>query len=96
MNANISNPERFAAAIARIDAANSDDPTRRTFEGAEYPYALLYGMRMSHWLDTLDCEAPEAVQLAVRAQHVCRWKIPARANSQWTAQRLSSLADGTL
>ena len=68
--------QRFEAALARIDAANSEDPTRRTFEGRDYPYALLYGMRMTHWLEELDPGAAEVVQLAVRAQHICRWKIP--------------------
>jgi len=72
----ISDVQRFETALARIDAANGDDPTRRTFEGREYPYALLYGLRMTHWLSRLEPDAPEAVQLAVRAQHVCRWKIP--------------------
>ena len=68
--------QRFEMALARIDAANGEDPTRRTFEGREYPYALLYGLRMTHWLTHLEPDAPEVVQLAVRAQHICRWKIP--------------------
>src|SRR5208283_2780557 len=68
--------QHFETALARIDAANGEDPTRRTFEGREYPYALLYGLRMTHWLARLEPDAPEAVQLAVRAQHICRWKIP--------------------
>jgi hypothetical protein len=68
--------QRFNAAVARIDAANSEDPTRRTFEGRDYPYALLYGLRMTHWLAQLEPGAPNVVQLAVRAQHICRWRIP--------------------
>jgi hypothetical protein len=76
MSEPVSNPERFAAAIARIDTANGEDPARRTFEGVEYPYAVLYGMRMTHWLEKLEPDAREAVRLAVRAQHICRWKIP--------------------
>ena len=70
---------RFETALSRIDAANGADPTRRTFEGREYPYALLYGMRMTHWLAQLEPDATEAVQLAVRAQHICRWMIPRSA-----------------
>ena len=72
----ISDVQRFESAIARIDAANREDPTRRTFEGREYPYALLYGLRMTHWLAQVEPDAAEPVQLAVRAQHICRWKIP--------------------
>ena len=67
---------RFETALARIDAANGEDPTRRMFEGREYPYALLYAQRMTHWLAQLEADSPEVVQLAVRAQHICRWKIP--------------------
>jgi hypothetical protein len=69
-------PNRFDRAIALIDEANRADPTLRTFEGREYPYALLYGLRMTHWLGQLEPHAAEVVQLAVRAQHICRWKIP--------------------
>jgi hypothetical protein len=68
--------ERFETAIARFDEANREDPTRRAFEGQEFPYALLYGLRMTHWLERLESDVPETVQLAVRAQHICRWKIP--------------------
>jgi Domain of unknown function (DUF4202) len=69
-------PSRLQTAIDRIDEANRADPTLRTFEGRECPYALLYGTRMTHWLSELEPDAPEVVQLAVRAQHICRWKIP--------------------
>jgi hypothetical protein len=72
----ITDRQRFETAQARIDMANREDPTRRTFEGREYPYALLYGIRMTHWLAELEPDAPETVRLAVRAQHICRWKIP--------------------
>jgi hypothetical protein len=71
-----SNRQRFESAIARIDAANREDPVHRTFEGQEYPHALLYSLRMTHWLEQLEPGAPEAVRLAVRAQHICRWRIP--------------------
>jgi hypothetical protein len=67
---------RFERAIELIDEANRADPTVRTFEGQDYPYALLYGQRMTHWLGRLEPGAVEVVRLAVRAQHICRWKIP--------------------
>jgi len=72
----ISDRQRFETAIDRIDAANREDPTQRTFEGTDYPYALLYSLRMTHWLEQLEPDAPESLRLAVRAQHICRWKIP--------------------
>ena len=69
-------PERFNAAIARFDAANTEDPTTEIFQGVEYPKELLYAQRMSTWLDTLAPDASEALRLAVRCQHIRRWTIP--------------------
>ena len=72
----IEDQKRFAAAIRRIDAANADDPNVETHAGQPCPKELLYAQRMTAALQRLAPDAPEAVQLAVRAQHICRWKIP--------------------
>jgi hypothetical protein len=58
---------RFEAAIAAIDAANALDP-----RGEELPYS----QRMTEWLNKLAPDAPEALRLAARAQHIRRWEIP--------------------
>src|SRR5262245_41082033 len=68
--------QRFQAAIARFDAANAEDPNKERFQGREYPKELLYAERMTAWLERLAPDASEALQLAVRSQHLCRWKIP--------------------
>jgi len=68
--------ERFNAAIARFDAANADDPTTEVFQGVVYPKELLYAQRMTAWLDNIVPDAPEALRLAVRCQHIQRWTIP--------------------
>jgi Domain of unknown function (DUF4202) len=68
--------QRFREAIARFDAANAADPHRVEFEGREWAKELLYAERMSRWLARLAPEASEALQLAVRSQHLCRWMIP--------------------
>lgn len=68
--------DRFKDAIARIDAANSEDPNKEIFEGREYPKERLYSERMTAWLHKFEPDASEALQLAARAQHICRWKIP--------------------
>jgi len=70
----IQNPRRFQAALDRFDAANAEDPNRELDQGAEHPKELLYGRRMSAMLARLAPQAPESVQLAVRAQHIQRWK----------------------
>ncbi len=70
------NGHRFQAALAAIDAANAEDPTQEMEGGVAMPAALLYGRRMSRWLLTLAPDASEALRLAVRAQHLGRWRVP--------------------
>jgi hypothetical protein len=68
--------DRFTAAIARIDAANSADPSHETFQGVEQPKELIYSQRMSAWLNRLEPNASEPLRLAAHGQHICRWTIP--------------------
>lgn len=68
--------ERLDAACRRIDDANAQDPNLERLDGQDYPKELLYGRRMSATLSMFAPEADDAVQLAARAQHVQRWKIP--------------------
>jgi len=60
------NPDCFQAAISQFDAANAQDP-----RGVEVPYA----QRLSAWVERLCPDASEALRLAARAQHICRWFI---------------------
>jgi hypothetical protein len=66
----------YQAAIAAIDKANAEDPNRETADGKEYPKELLYSHRMTEMQERYIPDASEAVKLAVRAQHIQRWKIP--------------------
>ena len=68
----IADQKRFEATLAAFDAANAEDPNRE--EGQ--PKELLYAQRMSEMLARFAPDASEAVQLAVRAQHIQRWKTP--------------------
>ena len=70
------NSSLYLAAIAAFDRANSEDPNKEVFEGKEYPKELLYAQRMTEMQERFAPEASEAVKLAVRAQHIQRWKIP--------------------
>lgn len=70
--------KRFEVAIARIDAANAEDPNTEEANGVSHPKELLYGQRMTAWLDRLSPDACEALKLAARAQHIRRWAIPRR------------------
>lgn len=68
----IENQERFHQTLALFDAANAEDPNQD--EGQ--PKELLYGKRMSEMIGRFAPDASEASQLAVRAQHIERWKVP--------------------
>lgn len=68
----IADQKRFDATIAAFDAANAEDPNLD--EGL--PKELLYAQRMSAMLARFAPDAGEAVRLAVRAQHIQRWKTP--------------------
>lgn len=71
----MTNP-KFSHAIELIDQANSDDPNLEVFQGQEYPKELLYSLRMTEVLQRFTPNASEALQLAARAQHICRWQSP--------------------
>lgn len=71
--------QRFERAIALFDAANAADPNKEIVDGKEMPKELIYAQRMSEMLGRFAPDASEAVKLAVRAQHIERWKV-ARSN----------------
>lgn len=68
--------ERFQKVISLIDKANIQDPNKEVLEGKEYSMEMIYSNRMTSWLDRLDSDASEQLQIATRAQHIERWKIP--------------------
>lgn len=66
----------FVRAIEGFDALNAKDPNTEPSADGAVAKELLYARRMSDRLAQFEPNAEEAVQLAVRAQHICRWKIP--------------------
>ena len=64
---------RLAEAIEAIDTLHAEDP-RRTPEGS--PRELDYARRMTSSLAKLVEDPSDALQLAVRAQHLQRWLLP--------------------
>lgn len=69
----------FEKASAAFEAAHAEDPRHVTIQGETLAYSVHYHRRMVHWLDqlTMNSTAPEeAVQLAVRCQHIRRWTRP--------------------
>lgn len=89
------NSARFAAALERIDAANAADPVQveagegGRMEGRE----LVHARRFSHWVERLRPDASEALRLAARAQHLCRWEIPRQSYPMTRAGYLRWRAD---
>jgi hypothetical protein len=69
-------PTRFETALRRFDAENSRDPNQETVEGQTYPRELIYAQWLTDWVLKLCPEASEALRLAARSQHLCRWEIP--------------------
>ena len=68
--------DRFARAIAAIDAANADDPATIEVDGERRPKEQAHAEMMTEWVARLDPDADEAQLLAARAHHLRRWAIP--------------------
>ncbi len=68
--------ERYQAIVRLIDKANSEDIEFEEWQGEAHPKRYLYGLRMSQALEVFEPEASESLSIAVRAQHIYRWKVP--------------------
>jgi hypothetical protein len=68
--------QQLHRAFAAFDTANCEDPNHELVDGQPQPKELLYAQRMTHQLNEFCAAASTVVQLAARAQHICRWKIP--------------------
>jgi len=66
----------FDAAMARFDAENAQDPNEVEIGGEKIPYELFYARKVTGWVLRLCPSASEALRLAARSQHICRWAIP--------------------
>jgi hypothetical protein len=64
--------QKYEAALRRFDAENSRDPNSEDSR----PRELLYAQRLTDWVLRLCQDASEALRLAARCQHICRWEIP--------------------
>src|SRR5580704_11926729 len=69
-------PDKFEAARRRFDGENSRDPNQEIAAGISQPRELLYAQRLTDWVLRLRPNASEALRLAARGQHICRWEIP--------------------
>ncbi|MEO9571835.1 MAG: DUF4202 domain-containing protein [Polaribacter sp.] len=81
-------PTRFETAIAIIDQKNAEDTTTYQVADIAYPKELLYSQRMTRKLLQFEPNASKALQVAARAQHICRWKI---ARNEYPMDRVGYL-----
>lgn len=70
------NKSLLDTAFEKFDAMNSHDPRVWSHKGSDYPQELFFAERHTEWVRALDPEASEALLLASRCQHICRWESP--------------------
>ena len=84
---------RFDEALRRFDDENSRDPNVVTVDGVAQPYQLLYSKWVTDWVLRLCPASSEALLLAARSQHICRWTIPRKSYPMTRAGYLKWRAD---
>src|SRR4030088_3532349 len=67
---------RFHQVLRRFDDENARDPNLVIIEDTARPRELIYAQWLTDWVLRLCPGASEAVRLAARCQHICRWRIP--------------------
>lgn len=67
---------RLEKTLVAFDAANLQDPNTEIVDGKPVAKEWIYAQRMSVQLHKFYDAPSEALQLATRSQHICRWKSP--------------------
>lgn len=80
--------DKLNTVFEEIDRLNQQDPNKVEWQGQSVAKEWLYGLRMSEALHAYQPEANEALQIAARAQHIGRWKIP---RSEYPMDRMGYL-----
>lgn len=71
--------QAFDKAVYLMDTANSEDPNTETADGKQWPKELLYSHRMTEMLERYKPLSDHVIKLAIRGQHIQRWKSPRSA-----------------
>jgi len=72
----VTDSERFARAIAAIDAGNGADPNIVTIRAHTGPKEVLHAELVTEWVERLRPDASEPLLLAARGHHFRRWTVP--------------------
>jgi len=67
--------DKLQRVLQKIDDVHRQDPRCELTAHDDIPAELLYAQRMTEWLLKLEPNASEALQLAVRGQHLRRWQL---------------------
>ncbi len=67
--------KRLQKTLDLVDDVHRQDPRCELTAHDDIPSELLYAQRMTEWLLKLEPNASEALQLAVRGQHLRRWQL---------------------
>jgi hypothetical protein len=84
---------RFKETIAAFDALNGQDPHTVEVDGLSIPKELHDAFAMTRWVEALYPKASEAVHLAARCQHLCRWEVPRSSYPEGRVSYLKWRAD---
>ncbi|MDY8138176.1 DUF4202 domain-containing protein [Aquimarina sp. 2201CG5-10] len=68
--------DKLTEAYNLFDKANTKDPNKERVNDQLIAKELIYGQRMTETLEEFNPTASEALKLAARSQHICRWEIP--------------------
>jgi 5-methylthioribose kinase len=66
---------KLESVLTAIDQINANDPNQELVEQKSVAKELIYGQRMSDCLLKHYPDADEYLQIAVRGQHIARWKL---------------------
>ena len=68
--------DAYDQVVSLMDTANKEDPNIEIADGREWPKELLYSQRMSDMLERYKPMSDQVARLAIRGQHIQRWKSP--------------------
>ena len=83
----------FELAIEKFDAANAQDPRIWSVAGESFPQECFFAEQHTKWVLKMKPEASDALLLASRCQHICRWEIPRKSYPMDRAGYLKWRAD---
>lgn len=67
--------DKLEQAFTLFDNYNKQSPEHIMWQGEEFPSEYFYALKLYDWVKKLEPDAPEALLLASRSQHIGRWEI---------------------